>query len=107
MNVTQFLVYINAILFLILLLPVFALLIFLWSHRKENGPTQVFRYILMLLAAAKIIYFSGELFAVYFILHTKLVFPISIIIPILIGTSAVIVVNYYALYKIIKIRKEQ
>lgn len=46
---------------ILLEIPLFLLVHFLWKHRKENGPTQRLRYILLVGGSLKFLYFVNEI----------------------------------------------
>jgi len=96
----NFLIYLNSFVFVLIVIPLFMLSAFLWQHRKENGATQNFRWVIMTVTASKLFYFLMELAAAYYILDTHLVFSLRIILPILLGSLVLMTVNWWAFYKV-------
>jgi hypothetical protein len=100
----NFLLYLNSLVFIAIIVPLVTLIWFLWKYRKQNGSTQKFRYIILWLTIAKLLYFFGELVCVYFIFKANLDFSVNIVLPILIGSIILASTNWYAFVALKKIQ---
>lgn len=96
-------VLVTATLFIAIIIPLLLLIDYLWKVRKINGATQKFRRVMFTLAFGKLFYFLMEILSAIMILRNGPEVPVSLILPILVGSLVLAVINWYALIAVRRI----
>lgn len=95
--------YLLLTLFVLISIPVLTLVDFLWMNRKSNGPTQELRKIMLIVFAAKFLFYLVEIYVIGLIIAGIDITNYLVMIPPLIAALILCFSNWYAFIKIRKI----
>lgn len=90
--------------FLGVIIPLIALLKYLYSHRQKNGPTQEMRRILAIVSGAKLLFFITEVALTLSALLRNEVIGWAIVFTFLFASTVLAIANWYAWIKIVRIK---
>lgn len=97
-------IYFYVVILILLVIPLGILVGYLWKHRQENGPTQILRWIILIGAFLKLLYFLVEIGVMARIIIRNGHPVLLIILPRIITGFLLMVFNWWALFKIKKLK---